>query len=71
VSDNGEGLIWSVRDPDTDRRGREQAGETDKRLLVFEAEFASVLKMVARDGNTLSPVVRCAAAPGMASPYRH
>jgi len=57
---SGEGLIWSVRDPDTDRRGREQAGEIDKRLLVFEAEFASVLKMVARDGNTLSPVVRCA-----------
>jgi hypothetical protein len=57
---SGEGLIWSVRDPDTDRRAREQAGEIDKRLLVFEAEFASVLKMVARDGNTLSPVVRCA-----------
>jgi len=57
---SGEGVIWSVRDPDT--RGRAQADQDseDKRLLVLEAEFASVLKMVARDGNTLSPVVRCA-----------
>jgi hypothetical protein len=59
---SGEGLIWSVRDPDSAARGRAQDGEhgPDKRLLVLEAEFASVLKMVARDGNTLSPVVRCA-----------
>lgn len=60
---SGEGLIWSVRDPDPTARGRAQDGEgddQDKRLLVLEAEFASVLKMVARDGNTLSPVVRCA-----------
>jgi hypothetical protein len=61
---SGEGLIWSVRDPDTTTRGQARIqggeGEQDKRLLVLEAEFASVLKMVARDGNTLSPVVRCA-----------
>jgi hypothetical protein len=61
---SGEGLIWSVRDPDTAAHGRSQndngEGGQDKRLLVLEAEFASVLKMVARDGNTLSPVVRCA-----------
>jgi Protein of unknown function (DUF3987) len=61
---SGEGLIWSVRDPDTTTRSRARVqdgeGEQDKRLLVLESEFASVLKMVARDGNTLSPVVRCA-----------
>jgi uncharacterized protein DUF3987 len=61
---SGEGLIWSVRDPDTTTRGRARVhdgeGGQDKRLLVLESEFASVLKMVARDGNTLSPVVRCA-----------
>lgn len=53
-------MIWSVRD--TDRRDRARGAEPaqDKRLLVLEAEFASVLKMVARDGNTLSPLVRCA-----------
>ena len=32
--------------------------QTDKRVLVYESEFASVLKMPARDGNTLSEVLR-------------
>jgi hypothetical protein len=49
-----------VRDPDTRARWQDEQDSQDKRLLVLEAEFASVLKMVARDGNTLSPVVRCA-----------
>jgi len=60
---SGEGLIWSVRDPETARgrgRGPEVREQTDERLLVLETEFASVLKTVVRDGNTLSPVVRCA-----------
>ena len=61
---SGEGLIWSVRDPDSATRSRgrerEEREQTDERLLVLETEFASVLKTVARDGNTLSPVVRCA-----------
>jgi hypothetical protein len=57
---SGEGLIWSVRDPDPASRGKGDHDAPDKRLLVLEAEFASVLKTVARDGNTLSPVVRCA-----------
>jgi hypothetical protein len=57
---SGEGLIWSVRDPDPASRGKGDQDAFDKRLLVLEAEFASVLKTVARDGNTLSPVVRCA-----------
>ncbi len=50
---SGEGLIWEVRD-DT----AQEAGVQDKRLLVVESEFASVLKMMAREGNTLSPVIR-------------
>jgi hypothetical protein len=45
---SGEGLIWGVRD------GR----VSDKRLLVFEPEFASVLRVIGREGNTLSAVVR-------------
>jgi len=57
---SGEGVIWSVRDPDTRARAQADQDGQDKRLLVLEAEFASVLKMVARDGNTLSPVIRCA-----------
>ena len=49
----GEGLIWAVRDPSgTD------PGALDKRLLVVETEFASVLKATGRYINTLSPVLR-------------
>lgn len=34
------------------------AGEPDKRLLIIESEFASALKVMEREGNTLSPVLR-------------
>ncbi len=70
---SGEGLIWAVRDPIEKRNpikkgGRtvdyetviEDVGVADKRLLVIEEEFARVLKVAARDGNTLSPTIRCA-----------
>ena len=70
---SGEGLIWAVRDriekqqPVREKRRVidyetviEDHGESDKRLLVIEPEFASVLKMVVREGNTLSPVIRAA-----------
>jgi Protein of unknown function (DUF3987)/CHC2 zinc finger len=71
---SGEGLIWAVRDPIEETRpirekGRHTGeyetyianhGEDDKRLLVIESEFANVLKVMAREGNTLSPVIRCA-----------
>lgn len=48
---SGEGLIWHLRD-------RDDGLTPDRRLLVLEAEFASVLKAGAREANTLSPVVR-------------
>jgi hypothetical protein len=60
---SGEGLVWAVRDA-TARQGKDgealivDSGVDDKRLLVFEPEFASVLKVGSREGNTLSPVVR-------------
>jgi hypothetical protein len=67
---SGEGLIWSVRDPimktSKDRKtgGYEteiaDAGIADKRLSVMEGEFANVLKVMSREGNTLSPVIRSA-----------
>jgi uncharacterized protein DUF3987 len=50
---SGEGLIHAVRDPIG-----EDSGALDKRLLVVESEFASPLRMMSRDGNTLSPVIR-------------
>ena len=52
---SGEGLIAQVREPD-DERDRE--APTDKRRLVVEPEFAQVLKVLAREGNTLSAIVR-------------
>jgi hypothetical protein len=52
---SGEGLVWALRDP-----VGPDPGAADPRLLVVEPEFASVLKMTARDVNTLSPVLRSA-----------
>jgi hypothetical protein len=61
---SGEGLIHAVRDRrmGLDKDGNEvveDAGVDDKRLLVVQGEFASVLRMGARDGNTLSTTMRC------------
>jgi len=50
---SGEGLIFEVRDP-----AAGDSGASDKRRLIIEAEFAQILKVLAREGNTLSPVVR-------------
>jgi hypothetical protein len=68
---SGEGLIVSVRDPvevmeAVKERGKitsyqnvvKDQGVTDKRLLVVEPEFAQTLKVLKREGNTLSPVIR-------------
>jgi hypothetical protein len=60
---SGEGLIQEVRDPTytRNRDGEEvvdDPGATDKRLLVVEEEFSSVLRVAGRDGNTLSEVIR-------------
>jgi hypothetical protein len=68
---SGEGLVWAVRDAISKRERVKERGEPvrfeeveadpgvqDKRLLVFEAEFAGVLKQTERLGNTLSTVVR-------------
>ncbi|MBN2326729.1 MAG: DUF3987 domain-containing protein [Candidatus Omnitrophica bacterium] len=56
---SGEGLKTSVRDPLEDKDGTlKDSGVTDKRLLVQEPEFASVLRVMAREGNTLSATIR-------------
>ena len=69
---SGEGLIWQVRDPITKlertrgTKGRSagyeevlaDSGVEDKRLLVQEAEFSSVLRVARRDGSTLSEIIR-------------
>ena len=65
---SGEGLIWQVRDPTTKRVKDKETGEfedvqtdagvEDKRLFVIETEFASVLRQIERQGNTLSAIMR-------------
>jgi len=52
---SGEGLIWAIRD-----RTDDDSGVSDRRLLVIEPEFASVLKTAGRDISTLSPTLRTA-----------
>ena len=68
---SGEGLIWAVHDPIEKQepiREKKQItgyqtvitdeGVEDKRLLAFEAEFASTLRVIGREGNTLSALIR-------------
>lgn len=61
---SAEGLIDQLRDATPDRqdsRGKVVAGDpgiSDKRLLVIEGEFASVLEAMSREGNRLSAVLR-------------
>ena len=60
---SGEGLIWNIRDPMTEpgKNGKEATvdpGVADKRLLVVETEFGNVLRVLSRDSNTLSGVLR-------------
>ncbi len=64
---SGEGLIWQVRDQQTelvsDKNGEQKEkimvdGIEDKRLTVVESEFASTIRVLRREGNTLSAIVR-------------
>jgi len=68
---SGEGLIWAVRDPITQRQPVKEKGRVtdyedvlvdpgveDKRLLVVEGEFATALRVLGREGNILSAAVR-------------
>lgn len=56
---SAEGLITQVRDPhgDPDSDNYDE-GVEDKRLLIIESEFASVLAQGKREGNTLLPLIR-------------
>ena len=60
---SGEGLINAVRDKvealDEDGEVKIQdPGVRDKRLLVSEGELSQGLKVLRREGNTLSPILR-------------
>jgi len=68
---SGEGMIWEVRDEihkstPIKEKGRivgyqdeiVDAGIADKRLLIVEPELARVLRVMGREGNTLSASIR-------------
>ncbi len=69
---SGEGLAFAVRDPQfkeetLKERGRPtgetimiqvDAGVADKRLFLVQAEFGAVLRVMGREGNSLSGVLR-------------
>lgn len=68
---SGEGLIWAVRDPIEQTKPVKEKGRItghpaevidrgieDKRLFVLEPEYSRVLRVLDRDGSTLSPVIR-------------
>jgi hypothetical protein len=67
---SGEGLIWEVRDPIVQQKSRQREGQTetyeaqvdagvaDKRLTVLESEFARTLRVMSRESNTLSAIIR-------------
>lgn len=67
---SGEGVIYAVRDKVTKLQTNNKTsqteeiildeGITDKRLLVIEEEFSAVLRIVNRQGNILSQLVRSA-----------
>lgn len=68
---SGEGIIWAVRDAIKKTEPIKEKGQItgyqtviadpgveDKRLIVYEPEFASVLRVLEREGNTLSSQIR-------------
>jgi hypothetical protein len=68
---SGEGLIWEVRDrvvvdqevrekgqPSRIERVPKDAGICDKRLMVVETEMGGLLKVLTREGNNLSALIR-------------
>lgn len=64
---SGEGLIDAMRDPRPNERPPDP-GVIDKRLWCIEEEFANVLRMGGRLGNTLSVILRNAWDGGTLSP---
>jgi hypothetical protein len=61
---SGEAIVEEVRDPIRGLKVDEEVildkGAEDKRLLIHEDEFAHPLTVCARDGSTLSPLIRAA-----------
>ncbi|MEI6712595.1 MAG: hypothetical protein WCO60_02520 [Verrucomicrobiota bacterium] len=55
---SGEGIIAQVRDDRTNKDGEVVEGVRDKQTLFSASEFAQLLRVMKRDSNTLSTVLR-------------
>ncbi len=60
---SGEGLIYAVRDEEWGENSKGQSvikdeGIEDKRLYLVQSEFGAMLRIMARDGNSLSGYLR-------------
>lgn len=59
---SGEALVWALRDPIFRTEDGEvkcvDEGVTDRRLLISEGEFSVILKIAAKEQNTLSDQLR-------------
>lgn len=78
---SGEGLIYAVRDEHWEKQPIRQKGRVvdyqrvlvdegvaDKRLLLVEEELSQALKVMSREGNILSPILRQAWDTGTLRP---
>lgn len=57
---SGESVVDEVADPPEAEEGKPPPPVKDRRLLVYEAEYARLLRTASRDGSTLSPLLRAA-----------
>jgi hypothetical protein len=56
---SGEGMVVKVRDLRIGEDGETlDLGALDKRMLLYESEFASALAVMKREGNTVSSIIR-------------
>lgn len=57
---SGEALVSMLADRAEDRDASSLDVSNRKRLLIMESEYAQVLKVASREGNTVSPTLRAA-----------
>jgi Protein of unknown function (DUF3987) len=56
---SGESIVYGLRDPAASENEESgDPGASDRRLLIYEPEFAHVLAVAVREGSTLSPMLR-------------
>ncbi len=78
---SGEGVVYAVRDERWEKQPVRQKGRvvdyqrvlvdeevSDKRLLLVEEELSQALKVMSREGNILSPILRQAWDTGVLNP---